>query len=336
MPYADYRAELSERSRAILKEQYERAIAIGEMVVFVRDNEKEQLVSYSVRCERNAPLAIDLFLSNAIGADGRHRDTDRASCSVLSRVDRVSSTRARLCAVVACRAEADARSTPVITGARASVVRASTPSSEPRWQFASRRTRLARRSPFSKLRARFPSRAPLSPASFPRLRSLRLGVKWVPTRARLASGEPAAPMQVRTEPSRCRRSAPSHQSRGLSSRPPPGGPQPGIRLGDEILLVHTLSRNSSSGCSSSRAPMPYSTAATCLHIDAQSGTAARERDLLRRRETARLLPRRCAPSRSSTAVLAAARPASRWRPRSPVQIARQRASGHDRDVHPTS
>jgi hypothetical protein len=30
MPYAKYRAELSERSQAILKEQYKRATAIGE------------------------------------------------------------------------------------------------------------------------------------------------------------------------------------------------------------------------------------------------------------------------------------------------------------------
>ena len=29
LPYAEYRAELSERSQAMLKEQYERAIAIG-------------------------------------------------------------------------------------------------------------------------------------------------------------------------------------------------------------------------------------------------------------------------------------------------------------------
>jgi len=48
MPYAEYRADLSKRSRASLKKQYERAMADGEMVVFVRDNEKEKLVSYSL------------------------------------------------------------------------------------------------------------------------------------------------------------------------------------------------------------------------------------------------------------------------------------------------
>ena len=50
--YPEFRGELSERSQAMLKEQYERAIAIGEMVVFVRDNEKKKLVSYSVPCQQ--------------------------------------------------------------------------------------------------------------------------------------------------------------------------------------------------------------------------------------------------------------------------------------------
>jgi hypothetical protein len=48
MPYKEYRAGLSKRSQASLKRQYERAIASGEIVVFVRDNEKEKLVSYSL------------------------------------------------------------------------------------------------------------------------------------------------------------------------------------------------------------------------------------------------------------------------------------------------
>jgi hypothetical protein len=48
MPYAEYRAGLSKRSQAALKQQYEAAIADGEIVVFVRDNEKEKLVSYSL------------------------------------------------------------------------------------------------------------------------------------------------------------------------------------------------------------------------------------------------------------------------------------------------
>ena len=48
LPYAEYRAELSKRSQASLKKQYERAIANGEIVIFVRDNHEEKLVSYSL------------------------------------------------------------------------------------------------------------------------------------------------------------------------------------------------------------------------------------------------------------------------------------------------
>jgi hypothetical protein len=48
MPYAEYRAELSKRSQASLKKQYERAMANGEIVTFVRDNRKQKLVSYSL------------------------------------------------------------------------------------------------------------------------------------------------------------------------------------------------------------------------------------------------------------------------------------------------
>lgn len=47
LPYPEYRAELSKRSQASLKKQYERALANNEIVVFVRDNEEEKLVSYS-------------------------------------------------------------------------------------------------------------------------------------------------------------------------------------------------------------------------------------------------------------------------------------------------
>jgi hypothetical protein len=51
-PYKDYRAELSDRSQPSLKRQYERALTDGDMVVFVRDNEKKKLVSYSLPLER--------------------------------------------------------------------------------------------------------------------------------------------------------------------------------------------------------------------------------------------------------------------------------------------
>jgi hypothetical protein len=48
LPYAAYRAELTQRSQASLKEQYEHAVVNGDVVVFVRDNQQEKLVSFSV------------------------------------------------------------------------------------------------------------------------------------------------------------------------------------------------------------------------------------------------------------------------------------------------
>jgi hypothetical protein len=48
LPYAAYGAELSQRSQASLKEQYEHAVANGDVVVFVRDNQQEKLVSFSL------------------------------------------------------------------------------------------------------------------------------------------------------------------------------------------------------------------------------------------------------------------------------------------------
>ena len=48
LPYKAYRAELSKRSQASLKKQCERALANGEIVIFVRDNREEKLVSYSL------------------------------------------------------------------------------------------------------------------------------------------------------------------------------------------------------------------------------------------------------------------------------------------------
>ncbi|MEK7754424.1 MAG: hypothetical protein AAB654_21035 [Acidobacteriota bacterium] len=46
-PYRGFMADLSPRSRKLLKLQYEEAIKKGQVVVFVRDNEKRKLVSYS-------------------------------------------------------------------------------------------------------------------------------------------------------------------------------------------------------------------------------------------------------------------------------------------------
>jgi hypothetical protein len=50
-PYREFKADLSERSQALLEEQYRRAVAEGKMVVFVRDNDQRRLVSYALDIE---------------------------------------------------------------------------------------------------------------------------------------------------------------------------------------------------------------------------------------------------------------------------------------------
>lgn len=47
-PYKEHRDEMNERSQALLKDQYERAQAEEKIVMFVRDNVKERLPSYSL------------------------------------------------------------------------------------------------------------------------------------------------------------------------------------------------------------------------------------------------------------------------------------------------
>jgi hypothetical protein len=47
-PYKEFKADLSQRSQTILKKQYRQARLNHQMVVFVRDNEAEKLVSYSM------------------------------------------------------------------------------------------------------------------------------------------------------------------------------------------------------------------------------------------------------------------------------------------------
>ncbi|MDP2999637.1 MAG: hypothetical protein Q8N47_19260 [Bryobacterales bacterium] len=46
-PYHGFLAGLSLRSQKLLEQQYEEAVKKGEVVVFVRDNEKRRLVSCS-------------------------------------------------------------------------------------------------------------------------------------------------------------------------------------------------------------------------------------------------------------------------------------------------
>jgi hypothetical protein len=50
-PYREFKAELSERSQASLQEQYEEAIRENQVVVFVRDNDRRKLVSFSLDLE---------------------------------------------------------------------------------------------------------------------------------------------------------------------------------------------------------------------------------------------------------------------------------------------
>lgn len=47
-PYADFSSELNEKSQGTLKDQYERAVQDNKVVVFVRDNERRRLVSFSM------------------------------------------------------------------------------------------------------------------------------------------------------------------------------------------------------------------------------------------------------------------------------------------------
>ncbi len=44
-PYEEFKADLDQRSQAMLTADYEKAIAMNKVVVFVRDNQTERLVS---------------------------------------------------------------------------------------------------------------------------------------------------------------------------------------------------------------------------------------------------------------------------------------------------
>ena len=50
-PYADFLRDLGEKSQITLKDQYERAVQEDKIVVFVRDNERRRLVSFSMENE---------------------------------------------------------------------------------------------------------------------------------------------------------------------------------------------------------------------------------------------------------------------------------------------
>ena len=46
-PYNEFKDDMSQKSQSILKEQYEKALQRNQIVVFIRDNDKRRLVSYS-------------------------------------------------------------------------------------------------------------------------------------------------------------------------------------------------------------------------------------------------------------------------------------------------
>jgi len=50
-PYQEFKDELKASNQASLEKQYKSAIAASEFVLFVRDNVKRRLVSYSMSCE---------------------------------------------------------------------------------------------------------------------------------------------------------------------------------------------------------------------------------------------------------------------------------------------
>ena len=47
-PYKEFKADMNQRSQDMLEEQYRDALVSDKMVVFIRDNENEKLISYSI------------------------------------------------------------------------------------------------------------------------------------------------------------------------------------------------------------------------------------------------------------------------------------------------
>jgi hypothetical protein len=50
-PYKEFKAELSDRSQALLENDYKSASTLGKMIVFVRDNLERKLVSYIINTD---------------------------------------------------------------------------------------------------------------------------------------------------------------------------------------------------------------------------------------------------------------------------------------------
>jgi hypothetical protein len=51
-PYKDFKAEMSAKSQTSLEHQYKSASLHGSMVVFVRDNTEQKLVSYTMSIDK--------------------------------------------------------------------------------------------------------------------------------------------------------------------------------------------------------------------------------------------------------------------------------------------
>jgi hypothetical protein len=47
-PYREFKAEMNEKSQALLEKDYKSASVLGSVVVFVRDNIERKLVSYTM------------------------------------------------------------------------------------------------------------------------------------------------------------------------------------------------------------------------------------------------------------------------------------------------
>lgn len=47
-PYLDFKNTLSERSQKMLEKEYTEAVAHHQIVVFVKDNDREKMISFSV------------------------------------------------------------------------------------------------------------------------------------------------------------------------------------------------------------------------------------------------------------------------------------------------
>jgi len=56
-PYQEFKKELSQKSQVSLAEQYQRAVKNNHMVVFVRDNERRKLISYTVSMDQSEGAA---------------------------------------------------------------------------------------------------------------------------------------------------------------------------------------------------------------------------------------------------------------------------------------